>query len=431
MIETLNSTVAIPYGFDEHGRATAPLEAQKRFHESKADLRLYSGAFRAGKTQAGCQEAIRLCQKYPGIVGAVCRLTSPELRLTTRKTFFQMLKIWEDALGHSLGDPNFGNSEGIQGFLKSENTYKFSNGSMIYFLHLDSFEKLGSLELGFFFLDEGTELNEDIYDMLIGRLSQPRIGKRCGFVCTNPADHQNWVYKKFYKKRNDTMEVIETTTYDNPHIPDDYIERAESNFDEDYQDRYLKGIWGNLKGLVYKRWNHDKMVQEFDINPAWTIYGGQDYGVEKPAVHLVIGYDGERIYIIDEIYQEGLDSDEYIGLVEGLHKRYKHQRIYGDPSGKDTILRQRKKGIPVKKGNNAVDDGILVVKNYIKMVGATPMIVVHQRCVKTIEEFTLYKYPKVGGSIKYDKPLKENDHAMDALRYCVMGIGKGGVYIGN
>lgn len=419
----------IPYGFDAEGNPTGPLPAQKTFHDSKKKFRLYSGAYRAGKTKAGCQESIKLSLKYPGTIGAICRLVVWELRLTTRKTFFDQIKIYEDALETTLGDSAFGDADGIMGFKKSENTYRFKNGSTTHFLHMENFEKLGSLELGFWFMDEGSELNEDVYRMMVGRLNQ---APGLGFIATNPADEYNWVYVYFYKKPQENpklkelYEVIETTTYDNPYLPEGYVGSMEAIFDDDYKRRYLMGQWGTFEGLVYKAFNRKDFVTEFDYGPeareGWTIKAGQDLGNRNPSVNLTMGYDGERIFIFDEFYKPDVVSDEFIEETKTRHKKYNYQEIVCDPSALDTIIRQQQAGLPVRKANNAVDDGIRVVKQYLKVKNDVPMMLIHPRCVNTIREFETYKYPKNKGTVNYDKPMKENDHALDALRYVLIDI---------
>ena len=416
----------VAYGFDDKGKPTHPTTAQYRFHHSKAKFRLYSGAFGAGKTKAGCREAIYKCWRNPGLKGAICRLVSWELRLTTRLTFFEQIKEIEAEVNRIenrddffLGDPKFGDADGVYGFRKSENVFKFYNGSIIHFLHLDDFQKLGSLELAFFYLDEGTELNEDVFRMLVGRLRQSGVTYRGGFITTNPADFHNWIYKYFYERNDPDYDIIEATTFDNPYLPKDYVESMTGLYDEDYKKRYLLGIWGTFEGLVYKDWNRSKMVKEFQLElENWTVIGGVDLGVRSPSVLLTIGYDGERIFIIDEYYRKGVASDEFINEAQEIFTKYGHDYIKVDPSGLDTIIRLQQRGLPASKAVNKIEEGIRAVKSFIK----PDIIFIHPRCINTIREFETYKYPKMSGTINYDKPLKENDHALDALRYALVDL---------
>ena len=90
--------------------------------------------------------------------------------------------------------------------------------------------------------------------------------------------------------------------------------------------------------------------------------------------------------------------------------------VYVDPSAAGYIDDLRRMGYRVKKANNDVLEGIGRVTDVLAH-GFT----IDPSCVNTIAEFESYRYPEGGKQDHIDKPLKENDHALDALRYAIMG----------
>lgn len=65
---------------------------------------------------------------------------------------------------------------------KSENLLTLINGHEIYFWGLDDIEKLKSLELGWFWMDEVDEVNPEAFDVAIGRLRHKKQPKRLGMI---------------------------------------------------------------------------------------------------------------------------------------------------------------------------------------------------------------------------------------------------------
>lgn len=403
----------VPYGFDSSGNPTAPLPAQEAFHYNPSKNRLYSGAFRAGKTMAGSHEAIKLSVDYPGNVGLICRETYPELERTTMKTFFEVLSRYENALGGTLGDSQY-NSGGIIGFRAQKMSYHFNNGSMIYFAHTDNVSQFKSMEIGWFWLDEGTELIEDVYKMLISRLSLasiPANALKC-FVTTNPDTYGNWVYKWFYEKQLKNYAVIETTSYDNPYLPEGYVDSLESAYDEDLQARYLKGMWGNLEGMVYKNFNPAIHVKDIKHHGKLTKYRSIDHGYTNPFVCLWGGIDSDgRYFIYNELYERQR-------LVSDLANDIKEMRAgdyitFADPSEAEGNATLKKAGILISPTKNDVIQGIQAVQRLLKVRGdGLPGLIIHPRCKNLIKEFQLYKWRKSDGKVNdKEEPLKLFDHA--------------------
>lgn len=104
------------------------------------------------------------------------------------------------------------------------------------------------------------------------------------------------------------------------------------------------------------------------------------------------------------------DEDYYLALealVGDLPVRY----VIVDPSASSFITLIRKRGrFRVKKADNDVMNGIRLTAGFLK----SGKLKIHRSCKNAIREFSLYRWDDKSGT---DKVLKENDHAMDEIRY--------------
>ena len=161
-----------------------PGKGQKLFHRSTAKYKLIGGAMGGGKSKALCMEALNLSATIRGNRGAIIRKNLTTLRRTTMVTFFQSL---------SPGS--------VKEISKTEFRVTLNNGSEILFLDADEskdmlFDKLKSLELGWFAIDEASEVSKTAFQILVSRLRwKAAEGKYFGLLASNP--EQCWVKEEF------------------------------------------------------------------------------------------------------------------------------------------------------------------------------------------------------------------------------------------
>lgn len=139
-------------------------------------------------------------------------------------------------------------------------------------------------------------------------------------------------------------------------------------------------------------------------------------GARNPTVVLTIAIAGDgRVHIAREFYQRGMGSTDILQAIESEADTRKPESIFIDPSAAAYIDDLAAHGYPVRKANNDIQTGIQQVTSSL------PMLTVDPSCIQTIAEFEAYQYPDEGKG-NSDKPIKQNDHCMDALRYCLMGV---------
>lgn len=198
----------------------------------------------------------------------------------------------------------------------------------------------------------------------------------------------------------------------------EFIEDMDSLTGVAYQ-RYRLGMWVGSDGLVYDNWQRDVHVVERDRSEMvrWSV--GVDEGVTNPFAGLLIGYDPDgRAHVFAEAYESGLTHEKMVDRLE-LLSLPRVERVMYDAAAKALGLAIRQRGlhaIPADKGEGSVVRGIQKVRQRLATIDATgmPRLTVDPSCTNLIREFESYEWkpdrPK-------DEPKKENDHALDALRY--------------
>src|SRR5580704_18761355 len=169
-----------------------PLDSQRAFHDCTARYKGYSGPIGSGKSQALCQETIRLTYLNPGRTGLLGATTYPMLRDATQATLFEIL----------------GANKLPYDYNKAENALVMGDTkSRILFRPVDDFERLRGTNLAWFGLDELTYTQEESWLRLEGRLRDPKATRQCGFAAWTPKGY-DWVYRKFIVKKAPDYELI-------------------------------------------------------------------------------------------------------------------------------------------------------------------------------------------------------------------------------
>lgn len=208
------------------------------------------------------------------------------------------------------------------------------------------------------------------------------------------------------------------TSYDNPYLKAEELEKAKAKSTEDRFSQEYLADFRKVEGLVYKEFSRDRHL--FDATPTQTIeyLAGIDFGFTNPCAVIHIYRDGDnRFYVTDEWYKTGRTEVQIAEYVAGC----KFNKVYPDPESPSAIETLNQKGVSVTeviKGKDSVPSGINKVRELFKQ----NRLFIHKSCVNLISELETYSYPeKKDLHAEPENPIKENDHALDALRYAIMG----------
>jgi PBSX family phage terminase large subunit len=231
-------------------------------------------------------------------------------------------------------------------------------------------------------------------------------------------------FNHFYKLYNMELEdsdfkSFHFTTYDNPLIPVEEIEKAKKELTEDrFAQEYLADF-RKTEGLVYKEFDRKRHIFD-NINQIHGIVetiAGVDFGYTNPtAIITIIRDDDNNFWITDEWYKTGQTEEQVAEYVAGLNLN----KVYPDPENPSAIKVLRRMGVNVReviKKKDSVQNGIQRVRELFK----ANKLFVHKNCTNTILELETYSYPdKEDMANQKENPIKENDHALDAIRMALM-----------
>lgn len=238
-------------------------------------------------------------------------------------------------------------------------------------------------------------------------------GSKLWFNC-NPASPAHWFYTDWICKAQELNALyLHFELTDNPSLSDAIIARYKSMYSGVFYRRYILGEWCVAEGLVYD-FGEDNITDDIPANG--TYYVSIDYGTMNPFSAGLWCVLGDKAVRIKEYYHSGRKSniqrtdDEYCDEVEKLTKGYQIRQVVVDPSAASFIVALRKRGFKVIKANNDVLDGIRRTAVYLRGKN----ILIHRSCTDAIAEFGLYRWDEKSTD---DRVIKENDHAMDDIRY--------------
>ncbi|UOX65507.1 PBSX family phage terminase large subunit [Anaerotruncus colihominis] len=264
-------------------------------------------------------------------------------------------------------------------------------------------------------LDEVALMPRSFVEQALTRCSVD--GAKLWFSC-NPESPQHWFYLEWikrHKERNVLYLHFEMT--DNPGLSQKTLERYQSMFAGVFYDRYIRGLWVVAEGLIYPMFSMERNVARGESGGHGMYYISIDYGTKNPtAMGLWRVYKGEAV-MEKEYYYDGRarrrqkTDEEYYQDLEQFSKEYNIERVIVDPSAasfKECIFRHGK--FPVWDADNSVIDGIRLTGSLLQ----TGRLKFHESCTNAFREFGLYMWDDKASE---DKPLKENDHVMDMIRY--------------
>lgn len=271
------------------------------------------------------------------------------------------------------------------------------------------------------YVDEATIIPESVFKMLISRCA---MGGAKIFATTNPDSPYHW-FKKDYIDNNLDVRSWAFTLEDNPELTreeKDYLCRQYKGI---WYQRFIEGLWVQAEGAIYDFFDAKYHVIDFPPGRASEYIIGIDYGTTNPTAFVLIGINKskfpniwvEDLYFYDsKIKQRQLTDSEYAEALVTFIDHRPIKAIYVDPSAASFKLELLKHSVPnVFDAENEVIDGIRFVSKFIN----NGTLKICRNCEHLIKEFQSYVWDPKSQITGVDKPLKVNDHCLDALRYSI------------
>lgn len=378
--------------------------------EKSRDAVICDGAVRSGKTFVmGISFIAWAFYRFNDSTFAICSKTIRSARRNVVSPILSVLK----SLGFGVEDKISSNLLIVTYGRKVNRFYLFGGKDEA------SASLIQGMTLSGVLLDEVALMPRSFVEQALARCSVS--GSKFWFNC-NPEYPAHWFYQEWIKKAEEKNALyLHFTMKDNPSLSKETVRRYERLYSGTFYRRFIKGEWVELEGAVYPFMASEDAFWEKPEPPFEDYCVSCDYGTVNPASFGLWGKKGEAWYRIDEYYysskREGAqrtDEEHYEALLRLIGTR-RISRVVVDPSAASFIeLIKRRGRLYVIPARNSVTDGVRQVSAALK----AGSIRICKNCVDSVREFSLYRWALKGE----DVPVKENDHAMDDIRYFVTTI---------
>lgn len=272
-------------------------------------------------------------------------------------------------------------------------------------------------------LDEVALMPESFVNQATGRCSV--AGSKLWFNC-NPEGPSHWFYKKWLENdqpQKHNVLHLHFTMDDNYSLTQEIKDRYERQYSGVFYDRYIRGLWVVAEGLVYTMFNKDFHVVPEVPRPYDKYYLSCDYGTVNPTSVGLWGRSNGKWYRMREYYYDSRKEgnhqrtdEEHYAELEKLAGDLPITGVIVDPSAASFIEVIRRHGrFFVEKASNSVLDGIRDVATRLQCGD----VFFNACCADCVREFGLYRWDEKATA---DRPIKENDHSMDDMRYFIHKI---------
>lgn len=434
-----------------------PQPHQVLFHKDPSPIKAILGGFGSGKSLTADAEVFDHLLTLPGATFLVLAPTVKLIEQTEVPTFL------------SLIPPSL-----IRKHSKKDNTIELVNGSTLLFFSSEDEQKLRSLNLTGYKLEEASAIKKSVFEQLPARLRHPVANckhnknlKRNAYltiICSNPAN--NWIrsdvllksnkiyastpdeptklklisslkmgncnncfqYSRDESEVNPYMSTHIHTSFMNKYLPDDFIDKQIKAHDSKWVDRFIYGSFDYADGAVYPTFRQ-AICEPFPIPSHFPRIVSMDFGGKDPTAlaFLAINVDEGIVYFYDEYYETSLNVEQHSKLIkpklDAIPQGMMLVPLRADPSGKAKQISTQRSlfdhyaeyGIFCTEANNAINAGLAKVNTYLEQ----GKLKIFSTCTNAIKEGTNYSYDL--DKVK-DKPVGGFDHLMDCLRYAMVEL---------
>lgn len=422
-----------------------PLPHQRDFHNSRAKLKLCVGGMGSAKSRAGVMEIIDHALTVTNGRTIMFAQTLKQLSKAILPIFDEYLprkfvKKWTDT--------------------KTDISISLTNGHEIIGFASDDEEKIRSLDITAFLIEEASGISPSIYQECLRRLRNTAgvingVPHFEGIIISNPA--QGYIrdlifqssklygsksiektvsmYKDRIKKPNPDLETFLSSSRDNPYLPEGFVQSVENSLTPEQARLYIDCIIEYAEGAVYP--NILTMVEDdIEIPKDWEVYLAHDPGINDPAAILMGAIDPDTgvVHFFREYYERDKVSSQvaeaFYKMTADIAPGMLHTPLIDPAANKRSQIiprtykqqMQLEHGIVFKTANNALEDGIQKTKNMMY----NGKVRFFRSLKYTLWEGCEYRYPTMEERSKNknlgEKPLDKNNHLMDCLRYICQEI---------
>ena len=397
--------------------STKQLEILK-FPYSKYDALICDGAVRSGKTSVMCLSFFLWAMgHFNGTAFAFCGKSVGAAERNMLRPLMSVKYIKDNfALSYSGANHTLIVKRG-----QKENYFYLFGGR-----DESSYTLIQGVTLAGVLLDEVALMPRSFVEQALARCSVS--GAKLWFNC-NPENPLHWFRQEWILKAHEKNALhIHFLMSDNPSLDEATLTRYKNMYTGVFYERYILGRWIANEGVIYDMFDSTDNIYRVGEQPVDMIWRSTrtisvDYGTTNPTRYLDI-YDDEEIIRIEKEYnwdsrkelRQKTDKEYADDLIEFMGRE--SCAIIVDPSAASFIAELRSRGLYVISAENDVLEGIRKTATLMYL----RKIKINEQCERLIDEIGTYTWDKKAALHGEEKPAKENDHSVDALRYYVNSL---------
>ena len=288
-----------------------------------------------------------------------------------------------------------------------EMAYTFANTTKIQFKSFDTEGKAKAAgKRDVLFLNEANHIPFNIADALMIR-TEGQI-----WIDFNP-DNEFWAHTEVLPSPDAEFLLLKYT--DNEGCPETIIQQLKqrqeqastSSYWRNWCRVYIDGEIGTLEGVIYPDWKPAKEVPDIIRKEATVVYG-LDFGFNVPTALVKVYLLKGMMYAEELLYETGLTNSDVITRILGMGIQ-RGAVMYCDAAEPNRIEELRRAGFNAKPADKDVKKGIDTIRQQA--------LFITQASLNLTKEIRGYKYDSDKDGKLLEFPVKENDHAVDAMRY--------------
>jgi len=286
-------------------------------------------------------------------------------------------------------------------------------------------DKLQGMTAAGAYADEAALFPRSFIDQMIGRCSV--AGSRIFMNC-NPNGAYHFIKTDFIDRADEIgLYRLHFTMDDNLTLSPEIRESYARSFAGVFYRQYILGEWVSAEGAVYPMWDdRENTFVPGERNPEERPLEGMrrfcavDYGTANPCVFLDVRDDGHTFWIVNEYFWDSAarrrqkTDAEYADDLDAFLGGDRNTQIIVDPSAASLKAELRNRGFRLLDARNGVREGIAATA---VLIGSRQVRADRERCPCLMKEMHGYLWDEKARLRGEERPVKDHDHAMDALRY--------------
>lgn len=352
------------------------------------------GGVQSGKTFLGACWSGKKINEFPDKDGAIIAPTYKILQQSTLNKLFQQFPQLR---------PYYKEQKGV---------IELPTGGHIYIRSADQPYGLEGMTLHWIWMDEAGQMSR-----MAWTVARSRVARTNGQILITTTPYTlNWLYEDFFlkwqRREDPQLSVFTWKSTDNPDFSREFYEAEKRRLSPEEFARRYEGTFTKMEGLVYDL-PAEQIIEPKEIPNVKDIILGLDFGFHNPAAAVVIKITTDNVwYVVGELYKPELTQDELEDNLRAMRLITPYTLVYPDPAEPKALESMKRKGFQVR----TVDKNVVLGINRVRELIRNKQLYVFNTCKNVLDEFNSYHYDPE--KLK-EEPVKEKDHAMDALRYAV------------